>query len=410
MTVLLEVKEKCKQIYANYGYAILPFLKFLLAMAIFGSINKALNFSDIADSIFIILIMALICCVLPLGITVFCGIGLIVLQCYGVGIETAGFALALVFLLMIFYMRFTPDDSIVLLLTPLAFMLQIPCVIPVSYGLIKKPASAISTSCGVIVYYFISLVQQKANILQATSSEDLGKNLQILIDGMLDNSELLVNMVAFIAVMLTVYLIRRLSVDYAWQIAIFTGSVMYIIIWVLAGLMMDVKCQYASLIVGTVISILVVELFAFFRYGVDYSRTEYHQFEDDGYYYYVKAVPKAKIAEKKVTVKKIHTKEPEVVVEEIKVYKSKSTSEASNKSNAVTQDTIAYAPISKKKEDSVEPEVVKELENSGEDDVKVVNNDADREVIRDVKKPESDDESMDDVDFQKKLEESLKNL
>jgi disulfide oxidoreductase YuzD len=38
---------------------------------------------------------------------------------------------------------------------------------------------------------------------------------------------------------------------------------------------------------------------------VDYTRTERVQFEDDEYYYYVKAVPKNMIAEPKKTVKKI---------------------------------------------------------------------------------------------------------
>ena len=33
-------------------------------------------------------------------------------------------------------------------------------------------------------------------------------------------------------------------------------------------------------------------LLQFFAFSVDYSRTEYTQFEDDDYYYYVKAVPK----------------------------------------------------------------------------------------------------------------------
>ncbi len=403
MIVLLEIKEKCKQIYANYGYVIMPILKFLLAMGVFFSINTTLNFSEKASDIFIVLIVSLICCVLPLGITVFCGIGLIIFQCYSVGIEVAIFALALVLILMIFYMRFTPDDSIVLLLTPLAFMLQIPCVIPISYGLIKKPVSAISTSCGVIVYYFIMLVQQKASVLQATSSEDFGKNLQIIVDSMLNNSDLLVNMVAFVAVMLTVYLIRRLSVDYAWQIAIFTGSVMYIIIWVLAGLFMNVECLYTPLIVSSVISILVVEIFAFFRYGVDYSRTEYHQFEDDEYYYYVKAVPKAKIAEKKVTVKKIHEKEPEVVVEEeVKVYKTKTTANASGNNSSVSQDTIAYSPVTKKtEENSVFENRKSPAENPEADEV---------EGPEMGSKASIGDDNMDDIDFQKKLEESLKSL
>ncbi len=395
MTVLLEVKEKCKQIYANYGYAILPILKFLLAWTIFGSINNSLNFSETADNIFLVLIVALVCSVLPLGITVFCGIGLIVFQCYSVGLEVAGFALALVLLLMIFYMRFTPDDAIVLLLTPLAFMFKIPCAIPVAYGLIKKPASAISTSCGVVMYYFILLVQQKSSILQATASEDLGKNLQILIDNMLNNTDLLVNMVAFVAVMLTVYLIRRLSVDYAWQIAIVTGSVMYIIIWILAGVYMNVECMYLPLIMSTLLSIVVVEIFAFFRYGVDYSRTEYHQFEDDDYCYYVKAVPKAKIAEKKVIVKKINEKKPEVVDEDnVKVYKTKSSS-TTEKITPVSGDTIAYAPVTKKTEEDMPEETevpVNELPKKQDE------------------KENVEDDSVDDVDFEKKLEESLKDL
>ena len=399
MTLLLEFKEKCKQIYANYGYAILPVLKFILAIGIFYGINTTLNFSEIANNIYIILIMALICCVLPLGITVFCGIGLIVLQCYSVGIEVAGFAVVLIILLMIFYMRFTPDDAIVLLLTPLAFILKIPCVIPVGYGLVKKPASALSTACGVIVYYFIMLIQQKASVLQAISNEEISKSLQIMIDNMLNNSDLLVNMVGFVAVMLTVYLIRRLSVDYAWQISIFTGSVMYIIIWVLASLFMDVECSYPQLILGTIVSVIVIEIFAFFRYGVDYSRTEYHQFEDDDYYYYVKAVPKAKITEKNVTVKKIHTKEPEVVVEEVKVYKKKEKSGSaagSSTGSGVAQNTIAYTPISKKTPKSEE----------GKHITKTVEQDMKEGTAKLAEKPAD----VEDVDFRKKLEESLKNL
>ena len=48
---------------------------------------------------------------------------------------------------------------------------------------------------------------------------------------------------------------------------------------------------------------LVCKAIEFFRFCLDYSRTEKVQFEDDEYYYYVKAVPKAIVAgtDKKVT-------------------------------------------------------------------------------------------------------------
>ena len=46
----------------------------------------------------------------------------------------------------------------------------------------------------------------------------------------------------------------------------------------------------------------------FFVFSVDYSRTEYAQFEDDEYYYYVKAVPKMSIAVSDKQVKRINTR------------------------------------------------------------------------------------------------------
>ncbi len=43
----------------------------------------------------------------------------------------------------------------------------------------------------------------------------------------------------------------------------------------------------------------------FFFFNLDYTRTERVQFEDDEYYYYVKAVPKRYVSAKAKTVKKI---------------------------------------------------------------------------------------------------------
>ena len=44
----------------------------------------------------------------------------------------------------------------------------------------------------------------------------------------------------------------------------------------------------------------------FFVFSVDYSRTEHTQFEDDEYYYYVKAVPKMNVAAPEMNVKRIN--------------------------------------------------------------------------------------------------------
>ena len=52
---------------------------------------------------------------------------------------------------------------------------------------------------------------------------------------------------------------------------------------------------------------IVCKIIEFFRFCLDYSRTEKVQFEDDEYYYYVKAVPKMTVSAPTNTVKKINT-------------------------------------------------------------------------------------------------------
>ena len=52
---------------------------------------------------------------------------------------------------------------------------------------------------------------------------------------------------------------------------------------------------------------LIAKVVEFFAFHVDYSRVEKVQFEDDEYYYYVKAVPKITVETPSKTVKRINT-------------------------------------------------------------------------------------------------------
>ena len=74
---------------------------------------------------------------------------------------------------------------------------------------------------------------------------------------------------------------------------------------------MQVKVPIIQLILGTLVSIVIAMAVEFFVFSVDYSRTEYAQFEDDEYYYYVKAIPKIAVSAPEKTVKKINERKSE---------------------------------------------------------------------------------------------------
>ena len=288
------VKGKLKMLYASYGSYLLVLFKFLLAFLVFEEINRLLPYVEGLDQIFVVLLASLICSIMPWNLMVFLGMGLIVGQCYGIGIEIAGFALALIVIMVILYLRFTPQDALVLLLTPVAFSFGVPCLIPIGYGLTRTPSSAISASFGVILYYFMELVSDNASVLTGADKEEKIQNLQFLSDGLMKNQEMMVTIIAFVTVLVIVYVVRRLEVEYAWHIAVFGGGIAYMIIMAAGGIFLEATIPVVPLVAGTMVSVFVGEILEFFFFHVDYKRTERLQFEDDEYYYYVKAVPKIK--------------------------------------------------------------------------------------------------------------------
>ena len=98
--------------------------------------------------------------------------------------------------------------------------------------------------------------------------------------------------VTFAVTIIVVYLIRRLKINYSWQIALGAGMIICFVVLLVSSAVLDADIGIGGAILSLFVSSLIVLVLQFFIFNVDYSRAEYVQFEDDEYYYYVKAVPK----------------------------------------------------------------------------------------------------------------------
>ena len=310
MTTLLEMKQKIKNFYGEHDTWLLPLLKFLLAFLVFQTINSTLGFLEALDNIFIVLILSIICAVLPLNWMAVLGCIMIVAHCYGVGVEVAAFSVLLLLLLMILFLRFTSRDNLALILTPAAFSLHMPAAVPVGAGLLRGPSCAVPACCGVVLYYFMEVVSDRSTVLQGKETESVQK-LQILLDALINNQEMWLNILAFVVVLMVVYLISRTSSDYSWRIGDAAGAIIYILIMILGGMFLNVNINIGSVILSGVLAAVVGLVIEFAALGVDYSRSETTQFEDDEYVYYVKAVPKSFVAQAEKKIKNISTESVE---------------------------------------------------------------------------------------------------
>lgn len=305
MTTLLVIKQMLLTIYSKYEVYITPLLKFLLALVTLVLINSRLGYMETLGRITVVLIVALMCSFMPMNFIALMGAVFVLLHLYTFSLECAAVIGAGFLLLFLLYLRFSPKDTVVVVLLPLCFLLRIPYVIPISMGLIGAPTSAVSVACGVIVYYMLHYVTQNATVIAAMADEDRMAKFKFIIDGLIKNQEMVVTIAAFAITVIIVYLLRRLSIDYAWTIAMTAGAVVNIMVLLVGDLIFEINQSLISVILGTIVSFLLVLVLQFFVFYVDYSRTENVQFEDDEYYYYVKAVPKVTVAKPEKKVKQI---------------------------------------------------------------------------------------------------------
>lgn len=307
MTALLELRENLKKIYSRNEAFILPVIKFLLGFIVLSIINGKMGYMTKLDNMAIVLIVSLLCSFLPTGFMAFFAMMFVVLHMYALSIETAAVGLVVFLLLYLLFLRFTAKEALVVVLTPVLCMLKLPYVMPVAMGLIGTPASCVSVGCGVVVYYLLQTVITNAPTINSMGAEEATAKLRLLIDGMLGNKAMLVMIAAFAITVIVVYLIRRMSVDHSWTIAMVAGVMIEVMILLVGDLMYDTNLSIVSALLGAVVTLIACKIIEFFRFCLDYSRTEKVQFEDDEYYYYVKAVPKMTVAAPTNTVKKINT-------------------------------------------------------------------------------------------------------
>ena len=363
MTALLEIKQNIKRFYGEY---ILPVLKFALAFVYFLWINSNMGYMKQLDNIFVILVLALVCAILPVSVMMFIGFAMMIGHCYAVGPEVAGFMLVLILFMMILFLRFSGSQNLTLILTPLSFGFSVPTLLPLGAGLLGSAVSALPAGCGVVIYYFIRFVHAQSAALSDQGTE-IAEKLKLLSDGLVQNWAMWITVIAFVVVVLLVNLLRTRSFDYAWRIAIIAGGVAYILVILAGDFCLDVTVSMVPMIISTVVSVLIGFVLEFFVYGGDYSRTERLEYEDDEYYYYVKAVPKASVATSERSIKKINA---EPVREEKKkedkvVFREENFPE--RKETPVTQKPDFGSPVNETPQKIDEIDFEKQLEESLKD-------------------------------------------
>ncbi|MCR5236112.1 MAG: hypothetical protein K6E34_02780 [Lachnospiraceae bacterium] len=292
MDNIYEVRDFIEEIVSRYETLIKAVIRFFLAFLSVSVVNSQLGYMERLDSTTVVLAVSLLSALLPSGMIVFFCSLFIILHCYALSLEAAIVVLAVFLLMFLLYFRFTPQDTMAVLLTPLSFVFGVPEVMPVIYGLKGSPISALSVGFGAAAYFTVDFITGAEDEIRGMKEATTVERFRFILDGVIKNSTMMTYVGAFVITVVIVSIIRRLYFPHAWTIAIAIGIFTDIIALMILSAKFDSDINMGSIIVGSLVSAAVAFLYKLFTFSVDYAKTERVQFEDDGYYYYVKAVPK----------------------------------------------------------------------------------------------------------------------
>ena len=306
MMGLLVFKERLKAFYGKYSYVVHPVVKFVFSLTVFLILNTNLGFMTKLKNPVIPIVAALVCSFLPWSAMTCLAAVLMLAHLYSLSLELVVITGILVLIVAILYSGFQPGDSLVMVITPLMFFLGVPYAVPLLLGLTCGLTSMIPMCFGIFFYYLLVYAKQNAGVLAAAGAVDITQKYMQILKSLFGNETMLLMMLAFAAAVIVVFLIRNLSIDYAWSIATVAGTVVLLAVIFMGNSRLDVKLSIGAISVGTLLSVILAFILQFFLFAVDYTRTEFLQFQDDDYYYYVKAVPKIAVTAPDVKVQRIN--------------------------------------------------------------------------------------------------------
>ena len=306
ITIILEVREIILKAYQKVRSIVNPIVKFLFALMVFSSINTSFGFNPKFTKIAIVLIFSGISAITPGAIMAVLAMLLILLQLYQVSRAALFVAVLLLAIFVVMYallLRFSPKLILVTVALPILAKYNLHYVIPIFLGSTANPVAILPAICGVGIYHILDIVKEAATRDINRNIDDVVQLYTDIFDEIIDNKPMLIMMAVFALVIAVVWFIRKFAFDYSFEISIGAGVMVNILGFLIADLQYDATVSVGTLIAMSVLSGLIAMLCDYMKRVLDYTAVERVQFEDDDYYYYVKAVPKVNISLREMDIK-----------------------------------------------------------------------------------------------------------
>lgn len=317
MAKLVYLKESIIILYKKHIEVVLPILKLLFAFFTLCMFQRMFHYNGAVNKPFIFLGISVVQAFLPISFLYYAASILILINLWRVSMDIfLGFIIFFAICSLAF-IRVDRKHAVIILVTAILFYLKLEYILPVLLGLTVGFGAILPACAGIILYFLAIYMTDVSTLITTSSSSSFGMGLQRIVNLILIDKKLLVFLVTFSVIIFITTLLCRLFYERAWAFAIFAGNIAMVLLLLFGRLIFELDYTIWRLFLEMIMGIGCCYIYRFFRGIGDVSRIEKASFEDDEYFYYVKAVPKIKVTQKDRNVTNIKPDESEENIDDV---------------------------------------------------------------------------------------------
>lgn len=311
MAQLVYFKEWLTIFYKKHIDVLLPVLKVVFAFFALSIFQRMFYYNESIDNSWIFLAVSAVQAFLPISFLYYAISILIMMNLWKISMDIfLGFIIFFVICSLAF-IRVDRKHAIIIIVTALLFYLKLEYLLPVLLGMTVGFGAILPSAAGIVTYFLAVYMADVSTLLTTSSSSSFGMGLQRIVNLLLIDKKLLVLLVTFSLIIFITTLLCHMFYERAWMFAIFVGNIAMVLLLLFGRLIFELDYSILRLFLEMILGIACCYIYRFFRGIGDVSRIEKASFEDDEYFYYVKAVPKIKVTEKNRNVTNIKSDENE---------------------------------------------------------------------------------------------------
>lgn len=160
---------------------------------------------------------------------------------------------------------------------------------PVALSMTSNSMAVIPMVSGLLSYRVLEIIKQsKAELLELTLTEGVVEFLQNLMDDKILILTVILSSISY----LTATVFKILPIVESWKIGLIVAALINVVGGFLGEVLLGTKIGITTILLYSIAGIVIGLIIEVFVHNVEYRSTEVLNFEDDEYFYYVKAVPK----------------------------------------------------------------------------------------------------------------------